>query len=484
MSSTAALDKAAAAVESAAELAQTQWDDLAGADAPEAAARIAQAKAMLDAAMLGVTARLEETHEPEKLGWASTKDFLTHVTGGHKGAGGGLVRAVDQLRDLPAVGDALKVGAISLTQARAIGSKVTTLPRVPKFRTAVADRMLDLVHTNGYDATDLQVAFGDVARELDVDGTLIKDDRSRERQERAAHLARHLGFSQDGIGGEYLRGYGSEEESELIKSVLMPLAAPVTTEPGACGGVPTDPNAPLLDENGHPTGTRCPDPTCAHDGKDPRDHGRRFWDALVEACRRLQSTDQLPHDHGASARIIVTIDQESLRQKVIDAGLARDGSLPSDQRLSANAVRRLACDAEIIPAVLGSDGQILDVGRARRLVTPAIWLALVLRDRHCAFPGCTRLPIACDAHHVVHWADGGATSLDNLMLICRKHHTLVHNTPWTVRIDPATGRPVWTRPPPIDLRDRLRYSPPRTAEEIAAAYEADRAAGRPPPRAA
>ncbi|MFC7505912.1 hypothetical protein ACFQRR_27940, partial [Nocardioides sp. GCM10030258] len=68
---------------------------------------------------------------------------------------------------------------------------------------------------------------------------------------------------------------------------------------------------------------------------------------------RLQATDQLPHDHGTTARIIVTIDQESLQQKVIDAGLARDGSLPSDQRLSATAVRRLACDADIIPAVLG-----------------------------------------------------------------------------------------------------------------------------------
>lgn len=484
MSSTDALDKAAVAVESAAELAQAQWDALDGADAPEAAARIAQARAMLDAAMLGVTARLEETHAAEKLGWASTKDFLTHVTGGHKGSGGGLVRAVDQLRDLPAVRDALKDGAISLPQARAIGGKVTTLPRVPKFRTAVADRLLELVHTNAYDASDLQVAFGDVARELDVDGTLIKDDRSKERQERAAHLARFLGFSEDGLGGEHLRGYGCEEEAELIKSVLMPLAAPVTTEPGACGGVAERPGEPFLDENGHRSGTPCPDPSCAHDGKDPRDHGRRFWDALVEACRRLQATDQLPHDHGTTARIIVTIDQESLQQQVIDAGLARDGSLPSDQRLSATAVRRLACDAEIIPAVLGSDGQILDVGRAHRLVTAAIWLALILRDRHCAFPGCTRPPIACDAHHVVHWADGGPTSLDNLILLCRRHHTIVHNTPWTVRIDSVTGRPVWTRPPPVDLRGRLSYSPARTAEEIAAALAAGRQAGRPPPRAA
>ena len=84
------------------------------------------------------------------------------------------------------------------------------------------------------------------------------------------------------------------------------------------------------------------------------------------------------------------------------------------------------------PRVLGTEGQVLDVGRTSRLVTTGIWTALVLRDRHCAFPGCTRLPIACDAHHIIHWADGGATSLDNLILLCRKHHTLTHQTPWQV----------------------------------------------------
>lgn len=484
MSSSTALDTIAAAVEAVEGLAQVQWDEVEGAEAPAAATMLARARAMLDGAMLGATGRLTETHAAEDLGWASAKDFLTHVTGGHKGAGGGLVRAVEQLSDLPAVREALDRGAISLPQARTIAGKVTTLPRVAQFRTDVADRLLDLVDTNGYDASDLQLAFVDAARELDVDGTLIRSDRTRELQERGAHLSRYLGFSADGLGGEYLRGYGSEEESELIKTVLMPLAAPVTTEPGACGGAVVRPGEPFLDENGHRTGTRCPDPTCAHDGKDPRDHGRRFWDALVEACRRLQATDQLPHDHGTSTRLMVTIDHDSLRQDVIDAGLAREGAMPSGQRLSATAVRRMACDADIIPAVLGSDGQILDVGRANRLVTAAIWLALVLRDRHCAFPGCNRPPIACDAHHIEHWADGGVTSLGNLILLCRHHHTVAHNTPWSVHIDPATGRPVWTPPPEVDLRDRISHAPARTAEEIAASYAAARAAVRPPSRVA
>lgn len=114
MTSPTALETAAAAAQCAAELAQVPWDQVTGEDALGAVDQIARARAMLDAALLGVTGRLQETRAPEDLGWASTKDFLTHVTGGHKGSGGGLVRAVEQLRDLPAVSEALDHGLISL----------------------------------------------------------------------------------------------------------------------------------------------------------------------------------------------------------------------------------------------------------------------------------------------------------------------------------------------------------------------------------
>ncbi|MBM7516052.1 HNH endonuclease signature motif containing protein [Nocardioides nitrophenolicus] len=221
----------------------------------------------------------------------------------------------------------------------------------------------------------------------------------------------------------------------------------------------------MFDDDGVATGAACLTPGCSHDGRDPRDAGARLWDALVDACDRLTATDELPRDHGTKPRVVVLIDQESLKQKVIDAGLARNGHTPTGARFSATAVRRMACDAEIIPGVLGAQGQVLDVGRAQRLVTAAIWIALVIRDRHCAFPGCTRMPLACDAHHVVHWADGGATSLDNLVMLCRHHHVLIHQTPWVVHIDHDTGQPVWT-PPPRNTLDNLRkagaaYAPAR-----------------------
>ena len=111
--------------------------------------------------------------------------------------------------------------------------------------------------------------------------------------------------------------------------------------------------------------------------------------------------------------------------------------------LSGSAVRRMACDCDLIRVLLDADGCVLDVGRTQRLVTPAIWTALVARDHHCAFPGCTRPPVMCHAHHIRHWADGGATSLDNLVLLCGHHHRTIHHTPWQVRL----GRRPTTRVP-------------------------------------
>ncbi|HWJ67759.1 MAG TPA: DUF222 domain-containing protein [Nocardioides sp.] len=487
MTSPGALHAARTVAERAAELAGGDWDTVAGPDVVAGVEAIAAARSFLDAALLRTIGRLEATDTLRELGWATTKDFLTHLTGGHKGTGGGLVRAAAQLRDLPEVQAALESGRVSLPQARAIATQVHALPRSPgahgfhDFRAAVAGAMLDLVDQHGHDATDLQVAFGDVVRRLDPDGAILNAEKEKARNERAVHHARHLSFAEDRHGGVRVRGYGTVEDAEKIKATLHPLAAPVTTEPGACGGANRAPGEPMFDDHGHATQQPCLTPGCGHDGRDPREAGTRLWDALVDACDRLTATDDLPRDHGTKPRVIVLIDQESLKQQIIDAGLARNGHAPTGARLSATAVRRMACDAEIIPGVLGADGQVLDVGRAQRLVTAAIWTALIIRDRHCAFPGCTRIPLACDAHHVVHWADGGATALSNLVMVCRHHHVLLHQTPWAVHIDPHTGQPVWTPPPRATLHDLraagVTYARGRPARPA-------RPPGTSPPRAA
>ncbi|WP_162602421.1 HNH endonuclease signature motif containing protein [Nocardioides daejeonensis] len=467
-----AVAQATSLVGHARDMTKTPWEQIAGTEAIALAEAVTTARSLLDASLLRIAERLEATEAPRELGWATVKDYLTHLTGGHKGTGGGLVRTAAQLHDLPAVQAALEDGAITLPQARAIAAGVHKLPRqAPQFREEVAQALLDAVVAEGHDASALQGrTFDTIVRRLDPDGLIIATDQQREKSERGAHQARFLSFSEDRLGGVRVKGYGTREDAERIKTALFPLTAPTTTAPGACGGRARRSGEPMYNADGTPAGIPCPDPGCRHDGTDPREHGTRLWDALVEACDRLRATESLPRDHGTTPRVIVTIDHDSLTRQLIDAGLAHPGHTTTGATLSAAAVRRLACDAEVLPTVLGTASQPLDVGRSHRLVTPAIWNALLIRDQHCAFPGCTRMPLACDAHHIQHWADGGPTSLDNLVLLCRRHHTLTHHSPWTVHIDPHTRRPLWQPPPRqtlTDLKDRITYYPARAPDTAA-----------------
>ena len=111
--------------------------------------------------------------------------------------------------------------------------------------------------------------------------------------------------------------------------------------------------------------------------------------------------------------------------------------------------RALACDARIIPAVLGGASQVLDVGTSNRLFPPHIRRAITLRDKGCTFPGCDRPPGWTDAHHVSFWVENGKTAYHNGCLLCRRHHTEVHRGHWTITFAPD-GVPEFTPPPWVD----------------------------------
>jgi hypothetical protein len=97
--------------------------------------------------------------------------------------------------------------------------------------------------------------------------------------------------------------------------------------------------------------------------------------------------------------------------------------------------------------VLSARSEPLDVGRRTKVVPPSMRRAVIVRDRTCRFPGCDRPHPWCDAHHIVHWADGGPTAASNLVLLCRRHHRLVHRGSggFTLELDDG-GRPVFRRP--------------------------------------
>ena len=133
---------------------------------------------------------------------------------------------------------------------------------------------------------------------------------------------------------------------------------------------------------------------------------------------------------------------------------------PDSPGLSEGAIRRLGCEASLVGVVHGPNGEILSVGRKTRAVPPPIRRALKLRDGGCRFPGCTNHRHV-DAHHVVHWADGGETRLSNLVLLCRRHHRLVHEGGFGVNAS-HDGRFVFTRPDGSRVAAQPRLpAPPR-----------------------
>jgi hypothetical protein len=391
----------------AAEIVDTLWAAREGGELMEVVAEVEALKATLDALELPVVRELEATGVVKSVGWASTQDFLTHVCGGHRGSGPAIVRlaAAAGESELAHIAEAMRDGWLSTAKAHVVERAIDRLPGKADVRARGVQVLL--ADAKRLDASELKRVAAHLVSVVDPDGDARRDEKALERLERAAHLGRHLSVTDDQAGGAWIKGRCSTEDAASIRATLIPLAAPAPME----GGEP-----------------------------DPRDHGARMLDALVEACRLLQTAEVLPQSHGASPRLTLTIGYDELRNL---SGIA---TTETGEQLSASAVRRLCCDSEVIPAVLGAESHVLDVGRQLRLVTTAIWKALVLRDRHCRFPGCTRPPIMCHAHHVEHWVDGGPTSLDNLLLLCGHHHRLVHSGPWAIRIESPDG--VVFDPPP------------------------------------
>jgi hypothetical protein len=205
-----------------------------------------------------------------------------------------------------------------------------------------------------------------------------------------------------------------------------------------------------LDQVGAATVTAALDPLCTPaGGEDLRTAAQRRADALVDVCALALRTTELPTNGGDRPQVVVTIPFDTLHHGVGTATLDTGAVLTPAQ------ARQWACDAGLIPAVLDGAGQVLNLGRSRRLVTGALRRALVLRDRGCAFPGCDRPPRWCDAHHLTPWAQGGTTDLANTVLLCGHHHRTIHHTLWQAHIAPdgqpefipAPCRPPATPPP-------------------------------------
>lgn len=172
--------------------------------------------------------------------------------------------------------------------------------------------------------------------------------------------------------------------------------------------------------------------------RDDRSASKRRADALVElvaaGARSAAATDDAGWVGKPGATITVTVPLSVLTDAV-GAATTLTGDV-----LDPGAARRLACDADIIPAVLGGPSEPLDVGRRQRLVTKGIRAAVTLRDQGCTFPGCDRPPHMCEIHHVQPWWLGGSTSVTNSAMLCSRHHQTVHRHGYTATVaDPSAA---------------------------------------------
>jgi hypothetical protein len=159
-------------------------------------------------------------------------------------------------------------------------------------------------------------------------------------------------------------------------------------------------------------------------------------DALVSAVSSAPAGEKV-------IELSVLVDLETITHGWHDHSLCEtEDGVP----LPVDTVRRMCCDAEILPVVLGGEGEVLDVGRSRRTVNRAQRRALRSMHRTCAHPDCTVPFSACPIHHVRWWfRDRGPTDIDNLIPLCERHHHLVHEGGWTLTMNP--DRVVtWTRP--------------------------------------
>jgi hypothetical protein len=303
---------------------------------------------------------------------------------------------------LPATGAAAREGVLGPDHVDVIARSLTGLP-LHVGPDAIADAEQTMVTAAaGMDARTLARVGARVRALLDQDGAPPNDTE-------LANPANELHLTTRPNGRTAFRGELEPEASALLRALLSPLAKPRPSTGG---------------------------------GPDVRTPAERNGDALVDILHLAADSAGLPAEAGEKPHLLVTVALQTLRDGI---GAAR---LDSAGDLDAAAARRIACDCKVIPAVLGSGSEPLDVGRASYTVSTALRRALVLRDGGCAFPGCDRPHGWCHSHHIRHWVDGGRTELNNLLLLCGHHHRLLHHSEWECAV--VDGRPEFRPPRYID----------------------------------
>ncbi len=365
-------------------LAAVPLTDVAGAAIGAELVELTRVAARLDAQLLRRLAEFDRRGECGADGAASTQAWLRwrcRLAPRDAAQRVAVARALD--RSLPAVAAGLADGAIGYRHAAVITRAIRDLPadRVPAAEAILAPAAVDL------DAGRLAVLARRLTYLINPDGALT--------DAQARHDRRWLTLSPTFAGMVAVDGILDPEAGATLITAIEALRA----------------------------ADRTPD--------DTRTAGQARADALTDLARHALNHG-LPDQNGERPHLTVTVDLTTLRGQA--------GAEPAEMQwtgpISPETARRIACDAAISPILTAGPSAILDAGRATRTINPAQRRALALRDHGCIHPTCHRPPPWTDAHHITHWADGGPTNLDNLVLLCRHHHRLVHEHHWRITRTP------------------------------------------------
>jgi hypothetical protein len=376
--------------------------DIPTVDLPELVTGLVRLGHRVHAAQLDAVGALDASGVPAGSAHRSTARWVQHQARVPAAQAGGLVASARTLREhLPATRDALAAGQISGQHVAAITHVVATVGA--EHAVAAEPVLLDLALA--WDPAVVRRATAHLHAVLDPDGAQAALDK--------VHARRGVTLSVVGSRA-YLDGVLDIEAAEVLHTALMPLMAPT---PG-----------------------------------DGRTAPQRRADALVDLARRALDTGQLPMLGGQRPHLSLLIHGRDLTEGRGTATLPWTG-----HAVPVPTVLRWGCDTTLTPIWAtalrttaptsggrggrGGGWQPLAVGRSSRTVTPAQLKALQVRDGGCVHPGCTRTPAFCDAHHIHHWAHGGATDLPNLILLCRHHHRTLHSRHWTLEPAPPGAGP-------------------------------------------
>jgi hypothetical protein len=397
---------------------QLDWD-LAALDRDESRLAARRAELLAEAVSRGLPALRTQSRSPGR--WLRDAHRLSSYEAGRR------VREAEVLAGRPRVLAALAAGAIPLEQARVVCRVLAAVESVPD---------VDVVDRE--DSTTFLLAQAAV---LDPAGMEAAGRRLVEV------LASRLPSADDPADAETVAR--AERAAERAAQQDEQNSLHVRTRPdGSVTG-----RFRLAPESASVLTAWLRQADTKHPGEgefaDQRQTDVRRGDHLVATMAHACRTG-VDHTRPVHAKVVLTMPLEALRR-----GLAGAGVLDTGGTLSAAAARRLACAAGIVPAVLGGESEVLDLGRTRRAFSTAQKCVFRVRDRGCIAPGCDRAPAACDAHHQIEWTDSGPTDVANGALLCEFHHQQIHRQGW--RVVPApNGFPALIPPASIDPQRRPR----------------------------